>query len=78
MNGTDIMIANAKSELLNMAKQAHALGIGLQNVAPGDKQGTSNNTVEYLLTISEKLTKIATACEALLPTITRDIQRKEL
>lgn len=78
MNELDMIILNIKNELLNMAKQAHALGIGLQNVAPGDKLGTSNQTVEYLLSIADRLHEVAVNCEALMSTTFDHVQKKEL
>lgn len=64
---SDIMIiaASAKTTLLEIAKQAAALGTGLQNAAPGDKTGAPNNSVQYLLQTSEVLTKLAEDCEKL-------------
>lgn len=65
---TDLVLltASAKTTLLEIAKQAGALGSGLQNVAPGDKNGTPNNSVQYLLTASESLAQLAIECEALI------------
>jgi len=65
---TDIAIitATAKDSLLDIAKQSSALGIGLQNAAPGDKTGTPNNSVQYLLDISEELLQLAEECDKLL------------
>lgn len=59
MSDTAIIAASARTTLLEIAKQAGALGTGLQNAAPGDKGGSPNNSVQYLLTISEELIKIA-------------------
>lgn len=59
MSDTDILEATIKSTLREIAKQASALGIGLQNAAPGDKGDTPNNSVQYLLTIADELAKVA-------------------
>ncbi|MBX3709863.1 MAG: hypothetical protein KIT56_04705 [Gammaproteobacteria bacterium] len=65
MSDALILAASIKTELLEVAKQAGALGTGLQNAAPGDKAGAPNHSVSYLLGISEGLTKIAQECEEL-------------
>lgn len=64
---TDLAIikATAKTSLLEIAKQAAALGNGLQNAAPGDRAGSPNNSVQYLLSTAESLAKIAEECEKL-------------
>lgn len=64
---TDLAIirATAKTSLLEIAKQATALGNGLQNAAPGDRAGAPNNSVQYLLSIADSLTKTAEDCEKL-------------
>lgn len=65
---SDIMIvaASVKSTILEIAKQSSALGTGLQNAAPGEKTGTPNNSVQYLLSTADDLTKIAEELEKLL------------
>lgn len=55
MSDAAILAASVKTSLLEVAKQANALGTGLQNAAPGDKVGTPNNSVNYLLAISEEI-----------------------
>lgn len=55
--------ASAKITLLEIAKQALALGTGLQNAAPSEKAGTPNTSVQYLLSTAENLIKIAEECE---------------
>lgn len=69
---TDIAIvaASVKTTLLEIAKQASALGVGLQNAAPGDKTGTPNKSVQYLLEASDHMTEIAAKCEKLKVTTT--------
>lgn len=62
MSDTAIITSTARTTLLEIAKQAAALGTGLQNAAPGDKTGAPNNSVQYLLAISEALSKIAEEC----------------
>lgn len=59
MSDTDILAATVKSTLHEIAKQASALGVGLQNAAPGDKNDTPNNSVQYLISIGEELVKAA-------------------
>jgi len=62
MSETAVLAAFVKTTLLEIAKQAGALGLGLQNAAPGDKTGTPNNSVSYLLSTSDNLAKIAEEC----------------
>lgn len=62
MSDAVILAAFVKTGLKEIARQAAALGVGLQNAAPGDKAGAPNNSVSYLLSISENLTKIADEC----------------
>ena len=62
MSDALIFAASIKMSLLEVAKQAEALGLGLQNAAPGEKAGTPNNSVSYLLAISENINKIAEEC----------------
>ncbi len=64
MSDVAIMAATIKSKLLEVAKQAAALGEGLQNAAPGDKAGSANPSVQYLLAISESLKTLANDCES--------------
>lgn len=66
MSENAILAATVKTTLLEIAKQAGALGVGLQNAAPGEKTGTPNNSVQYLLHTSESILKIATECENFL------------
>lgn len=58
MSDAAILAASVKTTLLEVAKQANALGTGLQNAAPGDKTGTPNNSVAYLLSITEEINAI--------------------
>lgn len=62
MSDAAILAASVKTTLLEVARQAGALGSGLQNAAPGDKLGVPNNSVMYLLGISESLNVIAEEC----------------
>lgn len=62
MSDALILAASIKMTLLEIAKQAGALGTGLQNAAPGDKAGAPNNSVSYLLNISKDLTQLADEC----------------
>lgn len=73
MSDLSILAAMAKATLQEVAKQASGLGTGLQNAAPGDKTNTPNNSVEYLLAISDALEKSARKCEEeFLATLSRD------
>ena len=63
-----IITASMKTTFLEVAKQASALGTGLQNAAPGDKSGAPNPSIQYLLTIADKLVKLAEDCDKLIVT----------
>lgn len=76
MSDLAILAASIKTTLLEVAKQASALGIGLQNAAPGDKLGTPNNSVQYLLSTSESLAKLAEICDKLSSATPRDSEHK--
>jgi hypothetical protein len=66
MSELTILSASVKSTLHDIARQASALGVGLQNAAPGDKSNaTPNNSVQYLVAIADHLQKVAEACEKL-------------
>ena len=56
----------ARATLLQIAKQASVLGNGLQNIAPNAKAGEDNPSVQYLLSTSENILKLAEQCEKLL------------
>lgn len=56
MSDTAILASFARSALLDIAKQANALGVGLQNAAPGGQAGAPNNSVQYLLDVASMLT----------------------
>jgi 2-phospho-L-lactate guanylyltransferase (CobY/MobA/RfbA family) len=77
MSDISIIAASAKTTLLEIAKQASALATGLQNVAPGDKKGTPNKSVQYLFNISESLTKIAEECGKFLTSSSPSEQDKQ-
>ncbi len=65
MSEMGIIAASMKETLKEIAKQSAALGVGLQNAAPGDKNGAPNHSVQYLLAIAESLMKIAEECDKL-------------
>jgi hypothetical protein len=75
MSDLDILTATVKSSLLDIAKQANALGTGLQNAAPGEKADKPNNSVQYLLNVSDALEKAAEACNDLTQ-LTHPIDKK--
>lgn len=62
MSEIAVQAASAKTTLLEIARQAQALAAGLQNAAPGDKSAP-NPSIQYLLTISELLTRAANQCD---------------
>ncbi len=62
MSDVAILAASVQMTLTEIAKQARALGTGLQNAAPGDKTGAPNNSVQYLLSTSENIIKAAEDC----------------
>lgn len=66
MSDIAVIIAFTKSTLLEVAKQQHALGNGLLSAAPGNKTGTPNNSVQYLLAGSAYLAELAAKCDELL------------
>ncbi len=68
MSDIAILAAFAKSTLIELSKQQHALGEGLQNAAPGEKSGTPNKSVQYLFTCSEYLAKLAAQCDEVIET----------
>ena len=76
MSEMDILTATLKTTLREIAKQAAALGTGLQNAAPGDKTEKPNKSVQYLLGIADELEKKAEECEALLAEISKPTQPK--
>ena len=65
MSDLNLLAASTKTTLLEIAKQAGALGIGLQNAAPAEKSDSPNNSIQYLLAIAETLVIAANECEAL-------------
>lgn len=70
MSDLAVITASTKVSLLEISKQASALGIGLQNAAPGEREGALNTSVQYLLEIAAELHKKAESCGNLLITIT--------
>ena len=65
MSEIAIVAASTKHTLLDIAKQAAALGTGLQNATPGERVNTPNNSVQYLLSIAGILEMLADECEKL-------------
>jgi hypothetical protein len=63
-----VITVSMKDTLKEIAKQANALGAGLQNAAPGERSGTPNHSVQYLFSIAASLEKIADHCDTLLST----------
>lgn len=63
MNDTALVASVVKTTLQDIARQANALGTGLQNAALGDKSGTPNNSVQYLLDIASDLSSWAEKCD---------------
>lgn len=61
-----IIAASTKSTLLDIGKQANALGAGLQNAALGDRAGVPNPSVQYLLDIADELNLLAAKCDELI------------
>lgn len=64
-NRPEVLVAVVKTSLEEIAKQAAALGAGLQNVAPGvgtPNFGAPNNSISYLLAIADLLFKISSLC----------------
>ncbi|OGT58333.1 MAG: hypothetical protein A3F14_03445 [Gammaproteobacteria bacterium RIFCSPHIGHO2_12_FULL_43_28] len=66
MSDVAVVAAFVKSTLIEISKQGHALGMGLQNVAP--VTGTPNNSVQYLLESANHLSVLAKSCDEFLPT----------
>ncbi len=66
MSELAIWAATVKTAIHDIAKQAAALGTGLQNAAPGDKTGTPNNSVQYLVDTSEHLDHVVEQIEKML------------
>lgn len=62
MSEIAVQAASAKTTLQEIARQAQGLATGLQNAAPGDKSAP-NPSVQYLLAISEALSKAAHECD---------------
>lgn len=61
MSDAVVLAASFKTSLLEIARQASALGNGLQNAAPGGP-ATPNSSVSYLLGAAENITRIAAEC----------------
>lgn len=65
MTDTVVLAAVVKTTLLEVAKQASGLGKGLLNVAPTASSG-ANNSVNYLLDVSDAIYKLAEECNAFI------------
>lgn len=76
MSDIAIQAASIKTTLLEIARQAGALGAGLQNAAPGDKTGTPNHSIQYLLATAEQLVKLAEECDGMIPSLSQDRQKQ--
>lgn len=59
MSDVAILASSVKAALLEIAKQANALGVGLQNASPGKKGSVPNQSIQYLLDVSAYLVKKA-------------------
>lgn len=71
MSEISVQAASAKATLLEIANQAKKLADGLQNAAPGDKGGVPNNSIQYLLAISESLADSASQCEKMVTPVSQ-------
>lgn len=76
MSDIAIQAASIKTTLLEIARQAGALGAGLQNAAPGDKTRTPNHSIQYLLATAEQLVKLAEECDGMIPSLSQDRQKQ--
>ena len=63
MSDIAIMAALIQSTLLEIGKQQRALGEGLLIAAPGNKTGSPNKSVQYLLEGAEYLMELAEQCD---------------
>lgn len=66
MSDIAILTASTRQTLVELAKQASALSLGLQNAMPGDKAGAPNKSVQYLAEIAEYLTAMVVRCDAIV------------
>lgn len=60
MTDLSLMATQVSSSLYEIARQAAALGTGLQNAAP---DSGPNPSIDYLFAVAESLTKIASLCK---------------
>ncbi|RDI41711.1 hypothetical protein [Aquicella lusitana] len=67
MSDIAIIAALVKGTFLEIGKQQRALGEGLLNAAPGDRTGTPNNSVQYLIAGAEQLINMAKQCDEFIP-----------
>lgn len=67
MSDAAILAASVKAALIEVAKQAEGLAMGLQNAAPAEKTGTPNNSIQYLLNIADSINTMAADYEKIQP-----------
>ena len=69
-----VIAASTKSTLDDISKQAEALGTGLLNISPGlaQSKASANQSVEYLLAISDNLSRISERCAILMTELLQD------
>ena len=65
MSDIAILASSVKAALLEIARQANALGVGLQNASPGEKGSVPNYSIQYLLDVSAYLLKKAEALDSM-------------
>lgn len=76
MSDIALSLITVQTTLRETAKQSSALGIGLQNAAPGNKNAlTPNPSIQYLLTVADVLIGTADASEKI--TADNDEEKKE-
>lgn len=63
MSDMAVLAFSVKAALLEIATQANALGVGLQNASPGEKGNVPNQSIQYLLEVSAYLVKKAEALD---------------
>lgn len=63
MTDIAVLTATVETTLREVGKQTYALGVGLQNAAPGEKLGGSNKSVDYLFAIADAINQSADQCK---------------